>query len=121
MDSFLSGIEGIDDLSQILLPTIQLTDILDIVAVAALIYLVLIWIRKTRGWMLFRGIAIVLGAWIVAMILNLNMVELVFRSLKLIINLIKGEKIKLQLRLLYKETIEKYINFINDKINDNIN
>ena len=29
MDSFLSGIEGIDDLSQILLPTIQLTDILD--------------------------------------------------------------------------------------------
>ena len=81
MDSFLSGIEGIDDLSQILLPTIQLTDILDIVAVAALIYLVLIWIRKTRGWMLFRGIAIVLGAWIVAMILNLNMVELVFNKL----------------------------------------
>lgn len=81
MDSFLSGIEGIDDLSQILLPTIQLTDILDIVAVAALIYLVLIWIRKTRGWMLFRGIAIVFGAWIVAMILNLNMVELVFNKL----------------------------------------
>ena len=81
MDSFLSGIEGIDDLSQILLPRIQLTDILDIVAVAALIYLVLIWIRKTRGWMLFRGIAIVLGAWIVAMILNLNMVELVFNKL----------------------------------------
>jgi diadenylate cyclase len=81
MDSFLSGIEGIDDLSQILLPTIQLTDILDIVAVAALIYLVLIWIRKTRGWMLFRGIAIVLGAWIAAMILNLNMVELVFNKL----------------------------------------
>ena len=64
-----------------MLPTIQLTDILDIVAVAALIYLVLIWIRKTRGWMLFRGIAIVLGAWIVAMILNLNMVELVFNKL----------------------------------------
>ena len=41
----------------------------------------MIWIRKTRGWMLFRGIAIVLGAWIVAMILNLNMVELVFNKL----------------------------------------
>lgn len=81
MDSFLSGIEGIEDLSQILLPSLQLTDVLDIIAVAALIYLVLIWIRKTRGWMLFKGIAIVLGAWIVAMILNLNMVELVFNKL----------------------------------------
>lgn len=66
-----------------------------------------------------------------------NMVELVFRSLKSIIyktlfssikevedilrKLIEGEKLRLQLGLLFKETIKQYIKFINDKINYNIN
>ena len=66
-----------------------------------------------------------------------NMVELAFRSLKSIlydslftsikevekklISLIEGEKLKFQLRLLFKETIQQYIKFINDNIDCNIN
>ena len=80
MDSILSGIlpDGISFSS--LIPAFRLTDVLDIIGLAVLIYLVIIWVRKTRGWVLFRGIAIVLVIWLIAVILQLNMMMWIFQN-----------------------------------------
>ena len=76
---FLSGFFGQGGtLSKLFLRTFQLTDILDILVVTFLIYELLIWIRKTRGWMLFKGIILVVVFWLLAAILELNMVLFIF-------------------------------------------
>ena len=56
-----------------MLPTFQLTDALDILVVAALFYEILRWVRKTKAWVLVKGIILVLVIWLVASILELNM------------------------------------------------
>lgn len=79
MDSVLSGIFGSGgSLRHFIFNGFQLTDALDILMVAFLIYEILVWIRKTRGWMLFKGIIIVLAVWMVAAFLNLNMMVWLF-------------------------------------------
>lgn len=78
MGQFISDVFGNDGIWHFLFSTFQFTDALDILVVAFLIYEILIWIRKTRGWMLFKGIFIVLVVWLVAAALNLNMVVWVF-------------------------------------------
>lgn len=60
-------------------PSFHLTDVLDILAVAFLIYILLSWVRKTRGWTLLRGITIVLVVWLIAYLLQLNMLEWFFQ------------------------------------------
>lgn len=79
MGSFLSGIFGPGgSMSRLFLTSFQLTDILDILVVSFLIYELLIWIRRTRGWMLFKGIILVAVFWVLAAILELNMVLFIF-------------------------------------------
>lgn len=48
--------EVLDQISYISLPNIGVRDILDILIVAYLIYLVMIWIKDARTWTLFRGV-----------------------------------------------------------------
>ena len=38
------------------LPKISITDIVEIIIIAFLIYYMLVWIKNTRAWMLLRGI-----------------------------------------------------------------
>jgi diadenylate cyclase len=46
-------------LSTLSIPSIRLTDIVDIILVAVLIYIVLKWIRETQAWTLFKGIIVI--------------------------------------------------------------
>ncbi|MBR6399997.1 MAG: diadenylate cyclase CdaA [Firmicutes bacterium] len=46
-------------LSTLSIPSIRLSDLIDIVLVAIIIYIVLIWIKNTRAWSLFRGLAVI--------------------------------------------------------------
>ncbi len=48
------------NLSKLSLPSIRLSDIIDILIVAIFIYIVMNWIRETRAWSLFKGIVIIL-------------------------------------------------------------
>lgn len=41
------------------LPSIRITDVIDIILVAALIYIIIHWIKETRAWTLFRGLFII--------------------------------------------------------------
>lgn len=80
MDSILSGFLPDGTSLSSLIPAFRLTDFLDIIGVAVLIYLLISWVRKTRAWVLFRGIAIVLVIWLIAVIANLNMMMWIFQN-----------------------------------------
>lgn len=50
----------------------SIMDILDILIVAYIIYKVIDWIRRTRAWVLFKGLIMIFIIWAVAEILKLN-------------------------------------------------
>lgn len=56
-ESIVNGL----DMTNLSIPSVRLSDIIDIVLVAWVIYIVLIWIKNTRAWSLFRGLAIILA------------------------------------------------------------
>ena len=45
------------NLSTLSIPSIRLTDIIDIFLVAVVIYVIMVWIKETRAWSLFKGVA----------------------------------------------------------------
>ncbi len=47
------------NLSYFTLPTVNITTVIDILAVAVLVYTILIWVKETRAWSLLKGILIV--------------------------------------------------------------
>ncbi len=62
-------------LSDFTIPTVNLNDLLDILIVAFLIYTVVIWIKETRAWALFKGIFIVLAFSVVAYVFRFNTIS----------------------------------------------
>lgn len=48
------------NLSTLSIPSIRLSDIIDILIVAVLIYIIMVWIKETRAWSLFKGIIVVI-------------------------------------------------------------
>lgn len=51
---------------------IEITDIIEIIILAVVFYEIMLWIRKTKAWILFKGIAIILAFTLLASILHLN-------------------------------------------------
>lgn len=56
----------------ITIPKVGITDMVEIVIIAALIYEILIWIKNTRAWTLFKGIVILILFVSLAAIFKLN-------------------------------------------------
>ena len=53
-------------------PKFSATDAVEIIIIAFLVYEVMVWIKSTRAWMLFKGIVILLGFVFIATIFNLT-------------------------------------------------
>ena len=51
---------------------ISFTDIVEIVIISVLIYYMLVWIMDTRAWMLLRGILVILGFVLLAVLFEMN-------------------------------------------------
>ena len=51
---------------------IEITDIIEIIILSLLFYEVMVWTRKTKAWLLFKGIVILMAFILIATILNLN-------------------------------------------------
>ena len=64
--------EALDKIPYIGFPNVGIRDVIDILIVAYLIYLVMIWIKDTRTWTLFKGVVIVLVVAIIAYICQLH-------------------------------------------------
>lgn len=59
-------------LSKLYIPSIQWTDIIEIIIIALVIYNVLVWIKNTKAWALLKGIITVVMFAFIAYILNLR-------------------------------------------------
>ena len=51
---------------------VGVSDVIEIIIIAFLLYEIIIWFKKTRAWVLFKGIAIILIFILIAMLFNLN-------------------------------------------------
>ena len=56
------------------IPRLGINDIVDIIGVAYLIYKVITWIKDTRAWSLFKGVAVIILVAIVAYMFRLHTV-----------------------------------------------
>ncbi|MFA9464327.1 MAG: diadenylate cyclase CdaA [Velocimicrobium sp.] len=62
------------------LPVIGITDILEILIIAFTIYHIIIWVQKTRGWMLVKGIVVLLIFCLIALILDMKAILWIFKN-----------------------------------------
>lgn len=73
LDSLLESIQW----SVFSIPKIQITDIIDIISVSFILYQIILWIKETRAWTLFKGIIIVIIIAALAYIFNLYTISLI--------------------------------------------
>lgn len=62
------------------MPSINIKDIIEIILIAFVIYQLVVWIRGTRAWMLFKGILVILVISFLAMIFELNTILWIFAN-----------------------------------------
>ena len=51
---------------------IRITDILEVLILAFLIYHILVWVQNTRAWVLFKGMIVIAGFLLVAALMKMN-------------------------------------------------
>lgn len=76
MDAIISFFK--DYVAYLSLPKIWITDILEILIIAFVIYHVVHWVKQTRAWILLKGLIVLLGLWFVATILGLDVIIYIF-------------------------------------------
>jgi diadenylate cyclase len=59
-------------------PQIRVTDIIEILIIAFVIYHVVIWVKQTRAWILLKGLIVLLVLYLIASIINLNVILYIF-------------------------------------------
>ena len=59
---------------------LNLTDVLEIIIIAFLIYTIIQWVKTTRAWALMRGVAILVIFWIAASVLNFHVILSIFAN-----------------------------------------
>ena len=62
----------VNNLVDISLPNIHVTDIVEIILIAFFFYLILVWIKNTRAWMLFRGLLVIIIFFVIAALLQMS-------------------------------------------------
>ncbi len=60
------------------LPEISITDVLEIMILAVVIYHVALWVRNTRAWTLVKGIMVLFAGYFLAYILEMNVIVWIF-------------------------------------------
>ncbi len=60
------------------LPDIGLTDIIEILILAFVIYNVIVWVKQTRAWILVKGLIVLLILWLFASVLDLSVILWLF-------------------------------------------
>lgn len=54
------------------LPSVRITDVIEIIIIAFLVYHLMLWIKNTKAWMLLKGIAVLCIFILIAAVLNMN-------------------------------------------------
>ncbi|MBR1472240.1 MAG: diadenylate cyclase CdaA [Lachnospiraceae bacterium] len=67
MSSFIQ-----ENIANIHIPKIQLTDVIEIAIISFVVYHIMVWIRKTKAWSLLKGLIVILGFLLLAAIFNMS-------------------------------------------------
>jgi diadenylate cyclase len=70
----MESIKKIIDDYRLTIPNIYVTDIIEIIILAFLIYHVVKWIKNTRAWTLVKGLVVIMAFWLIAVIFQLNVI-----------------------------------------------
>lgn len=62
------------------LPKINLPDVIEIIILAFLIYHLIKWIKNTRAWSLVKGLAVIMIFWLMAILLELNVIQWIIKN-----------------------------------------
>ncbi len=62
------------------IPKIYVTDILEIIILAFLIYHVVKWVKNTRAWTLVKGLVVIMVFWLAAVIFDLNVITWIIKN-----------------------------------------
>ena len=54
------------------MPDVKVTDIIEIIIIAFLVYQVIVWIKNTKAWMLLRGIIVLMAFILIAAVFKMN-------------------------------------------------
>lgn len=76
MDTIITFFQ--DFLVRLSLPQLKITDIIEIIIIASIIYHIIKWVKSTRAWSLMRGLAILLLFWILASMFHFNAIIWIF-------------------------------------------
>ena len=59
---------------------IKITDYIEIVLLAVLIYYVLVWIQRTKAWSLLKGVAIILVFYLIVVLFEFDTIEMMLKQ-----------------------------------------
>lgn len=69
-----------DYVAWLTMPTINIIDIIEIIIIAFAVYQIINWIKDTRAWVLMKGIIVLFGVWLFAVIFEMNVLLWVFQN-----------------------------------------
>ncbi|MBR3104176.1 MAG: diadenylate cyclase CdaA [Lachnospiraceae bacterium] len=61
-----------ENIENIHIPTIKVTDVVEIAIISFVVYHIMVWIRKTKAWSLLKGLIVILGFLLLAAIFNMS-------------------------------------------------
>lgn len=59
-------------LANLHIPTIQLSDIIEILIISFLVYHIMVWIKNTKAWSLLKGVILIMAFILIAAIFEMN-------------------------------------------------
>lgn len=54
------------------IPTIRLTDIVEIIIISFLVYQIMLWVKNTKAWALFKGVVLIMVFLLIAALFEMN-------------------------------------------------
>lgn len=66
--------------SRMAIPSVRVADIVEILLLAILVYYIVKWIKRTRAWIIVKGLAVLLLAWVAAYLLEFNVILWIFAN-----------------------------------------
>ena len=70
-----------DYVAWLTIPDFTITDVLEIAIIAFAFYHIILWIKDTRAWVLLKGMVILGIIFLVALVLEMNVVLWVFQKI----------------------------------------
>lgn len=105
------------------LPDIELTDVLEIIILAYFVYHIINYIKKTRAWVLVKGLLLIAIIWAIATILDLSVLKYIISNTLnvgiLAVIIVFQPEFRKALEQLGQKNIVKSISFFDDPKGDN--